>query len=93
MTKNFIKLNESGFCTEFTISVYPLEDGWIELTDDLYPSNTGQKFDVEKMKWLDEFDESLVLPEPIIRLTEREQMELDNYTNMLYLTALADLGM
>lgn len=92
MVSYFIRLNEAEFCCEYTISKDKPGQDWIKVEKELYPSNTGQKFDIEKMRWLDEFDESLVLPEPIIPLTEREQMELDNYTNMLYLAALADLG-
>ena len=45
------------------------------------------------MTWLDEYDESLMIPAYDPPLSETEQIELDNYTNLLYLTALADLGM
>lgn len=93
MVKNYIRLNDNGFCCEYTISNLNPGENWLEIPRELYPSNTGQRFDTQKMKWLDEFDDNLISPEVIIPLSEHEQMELDNYTNLLYLTALADLGM
>ena len=88
----FIKLNSNGFCTEFTVMIDDELEGFIKIPANLYPSNTGQKFDAENMCWLDEYDQTLAIPIYEPPLSEREQMELDNYTNTLYLTALADLN-
>ena len=88
----FIKLNKNDICVEFTMLIDDTLEGFIKIPANLYPSNTGQKFDVENMCWLDEYDESLTIPNSEPPLSEHEQMEIDNYTNLLYLTAMADLN-
>lgn len=86
-----IRLNENGFCCEYTVHDELLGSDWIAITRDLYPSDAGQKFDKEQMKWVNEFDESLFRPE--LPLSEDEKIKYENYSNILYLTAMADLGM
>ena len=93
LTNGFIKINKRGFCEEFTLSTEDNLDGFKKIPLSLYPSNAGRKFDVQNITWLDEYDESLMIPVYDPPLSETEQIELDNYTNLLYLTALTDLGM
>lgn len=88
MNKYLIRLNEDSFCIGFTI-LDEVADGYIEVSSDIFPQKCGQKFDVETMRWLEEFDESLdiIFPEP--PLSEKELIDLENYSNILFLTSMA----
>lgn len=92
MSIKCIKLNKDSYCKSFAI-LQELPSGWIEVSDENYPNSLGQRFDPRSNKWLDEFDEQLTSLNEKKMLSESEQMELDNYLNILYLTSMAYLGM
>ena len=50
-----ISLDEKGYCTGFMDSTDLLE-GYIKLPNRLKPS-IGQKFDIEKMQWIEDYAE------------------------------------
>ena len=77
-----IHLDKNNFCDGFT-AMQELENGWIEIDQQLMPQTAGQKFDMENMRWLDQYADWYVPPqkpepvqtpqEKILSLLEHQQ--------------------